>query len=294
MASENISTGAPIPWQMNLQPAATPIMEQLAWFHDHILLVICIAISVFVMALLGYACWRFSEKRHPHPSRTTHHTLLEVVWTVLPVVILVVIAIPSFKILYDMDRTEKADLTLKITGFQWAWEYTYPDNGDITFESYVVPDRDLKPGQIRLLSTDNPIVLPVNRNIRLLVTARDVIHSWAMPAWGVKKDAVPGRLNETWARVEREGVYFGQCSEICGTNHAFMPAEVWVVPWNLFEGWAALAKTDLAKARQYLVDNWAFAPGHQPQVVGDMSGPVRHPANFIRGSADPAPSTQTD
>src|SRR5262249_35002847 len=169
---------------------------------------------------------RFREKASPVPSRTTHNTLVEVVWTVVPVLILVVIAIPSLRILYYSDRVEKADMTIKAIGHQWYWSYEYPDQGSLTFDALLIPDKELKPGQLRLLETDKRVVLPVDTNISVLVTADDVIHSWAVPSFGVKRDAVPGRINETWIRIEREGTYYGQCSELCGKDHGFMPITV--------------------------------------------------------------------
>jgi cytochrome c oxidase subunit 2 len=169
-----------------------------------------------------------------------------VLWTVVPVIILVIIAVPSFKVLYYMDKTQDAEMTLKVTGRQWYWDYSYPDQGDIGFSSYMIPDEEIKPGQKRLLEVDNRIVLPIDTNIRILVTAGDVIHSWAMPALGIKKDAIPGRINETWARIDKEGVYYGQCSEICGTNHGFMPIAIEAVSKERFQQWVEEAKVKFA------------------------------------------------
>ncbi len=237
----------PLPWQMGLQPAATPVMASINDFHN-LLLVIIILVTLFVMGLLIYVMWRFGEKRNPVPTKTTHNTLIEVIWTVLPVIILVVIAVPSFKQLYMNDVVPKADLTVKAIGHQWYWSYEYPDNGKFSFDSNMVPTEQLKPGQIRLLDTDTSVVVPVNATVRVQVTADDVLHAWAVPAFGVKIDAVPGRLNETWFKATREGTYYGQCSELCGTNHGFMPIRVDVVSKQKFKAWVAKQRRAQAPA----------------------------------------------
>lgn len=237
----------PQPWQLGFQPAASPTMQGIESLHD-LLMVIITAISLFVLALLVYVVVRFNEKRNPMPSRTTHNTVIEVIWTVVPVLILVVIAIPSFRLLYFMDRTDKPELTLKAIGHQWYWSYQYQDHGDFMFDSLMVPTDQLKPGQRRLLEVDNRVVLPVDTNIRLLVTSEDVLHAWAMPAFGVKLDTVPGRLNETWFKIDREGVYYGQCSELCGVNHAFMPIAVEAVSKEAFQKWVEEARKKFAAA----------------------------------------------
>jgi cytochrome c oxidase subunit II len=237
----------PEPWQLGFQPSASPVMEQIDSLHNLLMWIITL-ISFFVMALLGYACFRYRSSRSPSPSRRTHNTVLEIAWTALPVLILVVIAIPSFKLLYYMDRVEEADLTLKATGRQWYWSYEYPDQGNLTFDAYMVADADLEPGQLRLLTTDTAVVLPVDTNIRLLTTASDVIHSWAMPAFGVKLDAIPGKINETWVRIEEPGMYYGQCSELCGDYHAFMPIMIRAVPRDEFDAWASQAREETARA----------------------------------------------
>jgi cytochrome c oxidase subunit 2 len=233
-------------WQMGFQPAVSPTAEEIHWFNDYILLPIIIAIVVFVMALLAYVMWRFSEKRSPTPSKTTHNTTIEVLWTAVPVMILIVIAIPSFKLLYFADRVEDGDITLKATGRQWYWSYQYPDYGDFEFDATLVPEDELQPGQKRLLETDNPVVLPVDTNIRLLITASDVLHSFALPAMGIKLDAVPGQVNETWMRITEEGTYYGQCSELCGSGHAYMPIAVKAVSQPEFEAWIEQAKQEFA------------------------------------------------
>jgi len=231
----------PHPWQMGLQAAASPIMERIASFHS-LLLWIITAISLAVLALIGCACFRFRETGDAQPSRRSHNTLLEIVWTAVPVLILVIIAVPSFKLLYFADVVPETELTVKATGYQWYWGYSYPDNGGFEFVATMVPDAELKPGQPRLLATDNEIVLPVATNIRIQVTAADVLHSWAMPSMGVKTDAVPGRLNEVWVRIAEPGVYYGQCSELCGVNHAFMPIAIRAVARPEFEAWVKQAQ----------------------------------------------------
>lgn len=233
-------------WQLGFQRAASPTAEQIHWFNDVILLPVIVAIVVFVLGLLVFVMWRFSEKRNPTPSRTTHNTVIEVLWTVVPVVILVIIAIPSFKLLYFADHTEEAEMTLKATGRQWYWSYQYPDQGGFEFDATLVPEEELQPGQKRLLETDNPVVLPVDTNIRLLITASDVLHSFALPAMGIKLDAVPGKVNETWMRITEEGTYYGQCSELCGSGHSYMPITIKAVSKAEFEHWVQQARTEFA------------------------------------------------
>ncbi len=232
--------GQPAPWQLGFQPAASPIMEQITSFHTYVTIIITV-IALFVLGLLVYVMGRFNEKRNPDPSRTTHHTALEIAWTVLPVLILVAIAIPSFRLLFAQYDFPKADLTITATGNQWYWSYEYPDQG-IAFDSIMVPEADLKEGQPRLLTVDREVVVPVNKNVIVGIKSNDVIHDWAVPAFGIKLDAVPGRLQTTWFRAEREGVYYGQCSELCGRNHAFMPIAVRVVSEAEFADWLAKTK----------------------------------------------------
>lgn len=240
-------TGQPSPWQINLQGAASPVMESIHSFH-FFLLVIIVAVVLLVLALLIVVMVRFNEKANPVPSRTTHHTMIEVVWTVVPVLILVAIAIPSFRLLFLQLDLPKADLTVKVTGHQWYWSYEYPDNGAFSFDSLMVPEADLKPGQPRLLAVDNDVVVPVNKVVRIQVTAADVIHSFALPSFGVKIDALPGRLNESWFQATKEGVYYGQCSELCGKDHAFMPIAIRVVSEEEFAAWVETAKQEFAGA----------------------------------------------
>ena len=238
--------GGPHPWQVGMNPPASPIMERLTSFHDLLLWVITL-ITLFVLGLMAYVCWRFAEDRNPVPSRRSHNTLLEVVWTAVPVLILVIIAIPSFKLLYYMDVVPQTEMTLKAIGRQWYWSYEYPDHGNFTFDSYMIAENELKPGQLRLLETDNRVVLPINTNIRLQTTAADVLHSWALAPTGVKIDAIPGRLNEMWINITQPGVYYGQCSELCGVNHGFMPITVEAVSKEAFEAWVKEAQTRFAR-----------------------------------------------
>ena len=240
-----LAGGQPEPWQVGMQPAATPIAEQLQWFHTFLLYIIT-GIVVFVFALLIYVLLRFNERANPKPSRTTHNTMLEIAWTVVPILILLVIAIPSFRLLYAQYDFPRPDVTIKAIGSQWYWTYEYPDYNDLTFDAVMVEEDQLKPGQPRLLATDNEVVVPVNKNIHVLVTASDVLHNWTVPAFGVKLDAVPGRVQRTWFRAERTGMFYGQCSELCGRRHAFMPIAVRVVSEADFEKWIVQAKEAFA------------------------------------------------
>jgi cytochrome c oxidase subunit 2 len=243
--------GQPHPKQIGFQQAATPVMEDITSFHNWLLVVIT-AITVFVLALLLICMVRFNRRANPNPSRTTHNTLIEVVWTVVPIMILTGIAIPSFKLLFYQQNIPQADLTIKATGNQWYWNYSYPDNGKFEFDSRMLDDTDRpkqKPNEPRLLAVDNDIVVPVNKVVRVQVTAdaAGVIHSFAVPSFGIKIDAVPGRLNETWFKAEREGIYYGQCSELCGRDHAFMPIAVRVVSEADFATWVEEAKKKFAR-----------------------------------------------
>lgn len=227
------------PWQLGFQPPASPVMEQLEWLHNNFLLWIISAITLMVFCLMVWIVLRYNSKANPIPSKTTHNVRLEVIWTLIPVLILVAIAVPSVRIHNFMEKQPEGGITLKVTGYQWYWGYEYPDNGGINFESRIVEDADLKPGDHRLLTVDNPVVVPVNTPIRVQTTGADVIHSWAVPAFGVKRDAVPGRLNETWFEAEKTGRFYGQCSELCGIKHGFMPIVVDVVTKDEFDAWVA-------------------------------------------------------
>ena len=239
------AVGAPHSWGIALQEAFGPVKEHIHAFNN-LVLVIIILITLFVMALLGYVVWRFREEANPTPSRTSHNTLLEVAWTVVPILILLIIAIPSFRLIYYADRTRDADLTITVQGRQWYWHYAYPDHGSLAYDSRPIPDSDLKPGQIRSLSVDEPLVIPVGANVRVLTTGQDVIHSFFVPSLGVQKYTIPGRTLETWFRADREGTYYGQCNQICGTNHWFMPIEVRAISQDAFRAWLEDAKKKYA------------------------------------------------
>jgi cytochrome c oxidase subunit 2 len=256
--------GQPSPWEINFQPAATPIMEFIETFHNWLLVIIGL-IMLFVTVLLGYCMWAFNANRNPKPSKVTHNTPIEIVWTVVPVLILVGIAIPSFRLLYDQLNIPKSDLTVKATGTaQWTWTYAYPDNGNFSFDSNMLKDNELKPGQPRLLAVDNALVVPVNKIIRVQVTGEGIIHSWSVPSFGVKIDAVPGRLNETWFKAEHEGMYYGQCSQLCGKNHAYMPIAVHVVSEQEFAKWLDQAKK-----------KYSAVPGLAPNNIASAAEPAR-------------------
>jgi cytochrome c oxidase subunit 2 len=239
--------GHPVPWQMDLQDSATPVMQDVAGFHTFLLWVIAV-ISAFVLVLLLICIVRYNARANPSPSRTTHNTPIEILWTIVPVIILAVIAVPSFRLLFVQLEVPKPDLTVKVTGKQWFWSYGYPDS-KFEFDSLMVQEKDLKPGQMRLLAVDNEMVVPVNKVVHVLVTGADVIHSFAVPSFGVRMDAVPGRLNETWFKATTEGVFYGQCSELCGKDHAFMPIAVRVVNESDFNNWLNGAK------QKYAIDN---------------------------------------
>ena len=227
-------------WQTGLQEAASLAMEKLTNFHN-LLLVIIISVVIFVFSLLVYTCIRYHHKNNPVPRKFSHNVLIEILWTIVPVIILIIIAIPSFRILYFIDTVGKMDMTIKVVGRQWFWQYEYPDD-KIAFDSYMIPDNQIKPGQYRLLDVDNPLVLPVDTNIRVLTTAGDVIHSFAVPALGIKLDAIPGRVNESWMRITKTGQYYGQCSELCGIGHGFMPISVKAVSKEDYLKWLETAK----------------------------------------------------
>jgi cytochrome c oxidase subunit II len=239
----------PRPWELGMQPPATPVKDRLNAFHNE-LLVIIFLISAFVMALLLYVMVRFNHRRNPVPTRTSHNTVIEMLWTIIPVLILVMIAIPSFKLMYYMDRVPHPDMTIKVTGHQWYWSYEYPDQKGLAFDSNVIQQADLKPGQKRLLDVDNPLVVPIHTNIQVLVTSTDVIHSWFIPSFGVQEYAIIGRLNESWFNVDREGTYYGECNQICGVNHAFMPIKIVALSKDAFQHWLVDAKQKFAHDQQ--------------------------------------------
>lgn len=236
----------PKEWQLGFQNPASGGMRDIVNFHDNLLLPIIIAITVFVLFLMLYACIRFRASANPNPSKRTHNVTVEILWTLIPCLILIVMAVPSFKILYKQDTIPKADLTIKAVGYQWYWGYEYPDE-NIIFDSYMIEEKDLKADQPRLLAVDNEVIVPVNKVVKVLITANDVLHAWALPSFGVKRDAVPGRINETWFKAEKEGTYYGQCSELCGIKHAFMPITVKVVSEEDYQEWLSEARVKFAK-----------------------------------------------
>ncbi|MEZ5816393.1 MAG: cytochrome c oxidase subunit II [Hyphomicrobiaceae bacterium] len=268
--------GQPSPWQLGLQEAGTDISDKIHAFHDGVNIVI-IAIAIFVLILLAIVVTRFNEKANPTPSKTTHHTGLEVAWTIIPVFILVGIAIPSFKLLFAQYSYPKADVTLKATGNQWNWTYHYPDFNNFNFTSIMLTDAErqerAKKGiaSPRLLSVDNEAIVPVGKVVHVLVTASDVIHNWTVPSFGSKVDAVPGRTTATWFRARKEGIYYGQCSELCGKDHAFMPIAVRVVKPEVFEQWAALMKDRKRGPARQLIEKIAIEQSQQKVAA---SGPV--------------------
>jgi cytochrome c oxidase subunit II len=253
----------PRPWQIGMQKGYSPVQRGIIQLHDLVLVIITL-ITLFVGVMLAWVVYRYHAKRNPNPSRTSHNTILEVAWTLAPVLILIIIAIPAFRLVYFEDRTHDADMTVKVTAHQWYWEYTYPDHGNLDFSSYIVADDDLKPGQKRLLEVDNQLVVPAEKNIRILNTSADVIHSFFIPSLGVQRYAIPGRTIETWFRAEKPGTYYGECNQICGTNHSRMPIAIHAVPEEEFTAWLEQAKTKFSDA----------APGGQAQGLAQRLASV--------------------
>lgn len=239
----------PAPWQMGMQTAHSPVQHGIESLNMLITWIIVI-ITMFVAGLLAFVVWRYDHKRNPVAGKLSHHSLLEVAWTAIPVLILVVIAIPSFRLVYFEDRTRDADLTVKVTGHQWYWEYTYPDTKGLHFDSYMVHDEDLKSDQkaLRHLAVDNQLVLPAGKNIRILTTSGDVIHSFFIPSLGVQRYAIPGRTIETWVNVDKPGDYYGECNQICGTNHSVMPISIHAVSPEDFKAWLSAAPAKFSNA----------------------------------------------
>ena len=242
----SVLANQPKDWQLGFQKSASETMDDIVWFHDYMLLPVITAITVFVLFLIAYACIRFRASKNKEASTTSHNTFIEVIWTLVPCLILIVLAVPSFKVLYSQDEIPKADVTIKAIGYQWYWGYEYPDE-NIIFDSYMIEEKDLKEGQPRLLSVDNEVYVPVNKVVKVMITANDVLHAWALPSFGVKRDAVPGRINETWFKADRTGTFYGQCSELCGIKHAFMPITVNVVTEEEYNQWLEKAKVEFAK-----------------------------------------------
>jgi cytochrome c oxidase subunit II len=255
--------GQPHDWQIGMQEAASPIMQDIVSFHNFLLWVTA-AITAFVLVLLLIIIFRFNARANPVPSRTTHNTVLEILWTIVPVVVLATIAVPSFRLLFLQLDVPKPDLTVKVTGKQWFWTYAYPDNGNFQFDSLMIADDKLKPGQPRLLAVNNEMVVPVNEVVHVLVTGADVIHSFNVPAFGIRIDAIPGRMNDTWFKATREGVFYGECSELCGKDHSFMPIAVHVVSQADFNAWVTKAK------QEYASDEPA-----QPTTVASAGAPAQ-------------------
>jgi cytochrome c oxidase subunit 2 len=257
----------PRPWQLGMQPPGSPVAVAIDHLNDAVMVIITL-ITLMVAGLLLWVVYRYSAKRNPTPSQTSHNTLLEVAWTALPVLILVGIAIPSFRLVYYEDRTHDADMTLKVTAHQWYWEYTYVDQGNIDFASRIIPESDLKPGQPRLLSVDEKLVLPVGKNIRILTTSADVIHSFFIPSLGVQRYAIPGRTIETWVRVDKPGIYYGECNQICGNDHSQMPIEVRAVTPAEFTAWVETAK------KKYAVNQQLAPPAMAAAQPAPLPAPV--------------------
>ncbi|MGE0532427.1 MAG: cytochrome c oxidase subunit II [Hyphomonadaceae bacterium] len=267
-AHATLLQGQPTPEAVNLQPAATQIMRDITSFHDFLLWII-IAISIFVAALLVWVMLRFNRHANPTPKKFTHNMFVEVVWTVIPVLILVAIAWRSFPLIYEQERIPEAELTLKVTGNSWFWNFEYPDAG-VTIAANLLPEEDARAqGRPYLLATTEPLLVPVDTTVRVLVTSNDVIHAFAVPAFGVKEDAIQGRVNETWFRVDTPGTYYGQCSELCGVNHAYMPIEIRAVPREEFDAWiaaqgGAFASAEPADEGATTIEQPAAAPSATP------------------------------
>lgn len=255
------------PWQLNFQAPLSQVMERLVSMHNFLLVIITL-ICVLVLVLLAYICLRFNKKSNPVPSKTTHNVKLEVIWTVIPILILVAIAIPSLRLHYFMEDDVEAEMTIKVVGYQWYWHYDYPDHGGFGFDSYMKKKEDLLPGEHRLLAVDNHLVVPVDTKVRLHITAGDVIHAWALPALGVKRDAVPGRLNTSWFKATQTGTFYGQCSELCGVGHGFMPIRVDVVSREEFDAWI------LAKQQEAGIDPASVTPSELQKISTPVTRPV--------------------
>lgn len=263
--------GAPTDGQMGFQVPVTEVAREIVWLHDIVNYVI-IAIALFVLALLVYVVFRFNEKANPTPSKTTHNTVLEVAWTIIPIFILVAMAIPSFKLLYKQYTFPPPEVTIKATGNTWSWTYEYPDEGEFEISSYILADEDAKAqNKPRLLAVDNEIVVPVNKVVHVLVTSNDVIHNWTVPSFGSKIDAVPGRTTMTWFKAEEEGIYYGQCSELCGLDHARMPIAVRVVKDDVYKKWIEAWKEDDEDLAKEVLDAVAKAPSKDTQKIAQAT-----------------------
>jgi cytochrome c oxidase subunit II len=262
------------PWQLGFPKPASPVMEQLVWLHNDFLLYIITVISVFVLVLMVVIAVKFNRKANPVPSKTAHNTMLEIVWTVIPIFILLVIAIPSLRAHYFIEDESGAEMTLKVLGYQWYWHYEYPDHGGFGFDSYMKKENELGPDEHRLLAVDNHVVVPVDTKIHVLMTGADVIHAWAIPALGVKRDAVPGRLNESWFTATKTGRFYGQCSELCGVGHGFMPIVMDVVSKEEFAQWVAAKQKEAGVTP---VNSEASAQKAERPVVAPASAEHKNP-----------------
>lgn len=293
MSFTSVSHAGMEPWGLGFQPSATTVMDGITDLHN-LLLVVITLITIFVLALMIWVMWRYRASRGHQPARFSHNTTIEIVWTVVPVIILVIIAAPSFRELYRQDVVPEPDMTIKATGYQWYWGYDYLAEGNVSFDSIMIPEDELKPGQLRLLEVDNRLVLPADTTIKLLVTAEDVIHSFAMPAFGVKTDAVPGRMNETWFRVpaDKAGVYYGQCSEICGVGHAYMPIAIEILPKDQFQSWlkeaeVKFARDDLSSQIKYANDDLPTQSAeHQMANIAPSAGHISQTEKTTQQNAD--------
>lgn len=261
--------GAPQPWGMGWQPSGGPIMDRIIAFNDLVFWII-VGITLFVLALLLWVVWRYRASVNPTPARFSHNTPLEIVWTVIPLLILFVIAVPSFQLIYYQDRARDADLTIGVEGRQWYWHYRFPDHGNFSFDSYPVAAEDLRPGQLRNLDVDNPLVIPVGANVRILTTGVDVIHSFFVPSLGVQRYTIPGRTLETWMRADRPGTYYGQCNQICGVNHWFMPIVVRAVPQTDFDAWVEQARRRFAQGLPPLSVEQAVAAARGETITASL------------------------
>jgi len=283
--------GQPTPYGVGMQPAGDSIKHSVIMFHDWILMPIITAICVFVAGLLAYVCWNFRKEKNPTPAQFTHNTTVEVAWTAAPVLILMFIAIFSFRLLYAYHDMPKPDLTIKATGNQWYWSYAYPDHGAFTFDSLLLPEEKAKAkGVPYRLAVDNPLVVPTGKVVRVLVTGADVIHDFALPAFGLKTDAIPGRVNETWFKADKPGIYYGQCSELCGTDHAFMPIEIDVVDQPKFDAWVL---GHGGKLNAKTLGDGSPTPVAAPAATNPATGaaPVAPPPAKTTAAASPARPT---
>jgi cytochrome c oxidase subunit II len=249
--AQNLPAGGvvsvPKPWQIWVQPSHSPVERDIVWLNLYLMAWLLIVL-LLVAGLLLWVCWRYSAKRHPVPSKTSHNAVIEVLWTLGPIIILIAMSIPSFRLVYFEDRTHDPYMTVKVTSHQWYWEYTYPGENGLDFTSYMIPANKLKPDQVRMLAVDHPLVVPVNKNIRILIGSGDVLHAFFIPSLGVQRYAIPGQLVETWVRVDHVGIYYGECNQVCGTNHDSMPIAVEALPLDQYNAWVKSAQAQFSMA----------------------------------------------